>query len=174
MLVSCLRMSRNWRRGGKFSGRIFENGGIENSRSTTTSVIFGSNAASQRCGRSRVVREEAIFIDYQASSTRSVLGLQMHARHDRSSGSASAGTTYSTSPDFTATRHVPQPPARQPASIRIPFASAKSSSDVDSGFHWTVLFDFPKVTRSRFNMLVSLAVGIAVFSFTVAGPKASK
>src|SRR5205814_5676911 len=87
---------------------------------------------------------------------------------------ASAGTTYSTSPDFTATRHVPHPPARQPASIRMPLASAKSNSDAASGFHCSVLLDLPKVTRSLFSMLVSLAVGAGVFSLTVAGPKASK
>src|SRR6267378_867056 len=99
MLVSCLRKSRSCNRGGKFSGRIFEKGGIDKSRSTSASVICGSNAASHRCGRSRVVREEAILIHHQASTSRSVLGLQMQVRHERSSGFASAGTTYSTSPD---------------------------------------------------------------------------
>src|SRR5712671_5462357 len=167
MLVSFLRISRNGSLAGKLSARIFENGGIDNSRSTSASVICGSRAASQRCGRSRVVREEAISIHHQASTSRSVLGLQMQVRHERSSGFASAGTTYSTYPDFTATRQVPHPPARQPASIRMPLASAKSNSDADSGFHCSVLLDLPKVTRSLFSMLVSLAVGAGVFSLTV-------
>ena len=45
----------------------------------------------------------------------------------------------------------------------MPLASAKSSSDEDSGFHCTVLLERPKVTRSLFSMLVSLAVGTGVF-----------
>src|ERR1017187_883603 len=69
MRVSCLRMSRNEARFGKFSGFIFENGGVERSRLTFASDISGSNAASQRCGRSRVVGAAGISTEIvQASS----------------------------------------------------------------------------------------------------------
>src|ERR1041385_4516050 len=109
-----------------------------------------------------------------ASSTKLDFGLQMHVRDEPDSGTAPCGARYSTSPDLTATRHVPQLPARQPASIFTPFSSAKSSSDAHDGFQWCVLFDLPKVTVIFDSIIVSLAATAGAAFFTVAGPNASK
>src|SRR6266850_7389309 len=52
MLVSWRRISRKGVRLGKLSGDILLNGAIASRRSTSASVMAGSKAASQRCGRS--------------------------------------------------------------------------------------------------------------------------
>src|SRR4051812_26638611 len=68
-----------------------------------------------------------------ASSTRLDFGLQMHVKHEPVSALAPCDVRYSTSPDLIATRQVPQFPARQPASIFTPRASAKSSNELRLG-----------------------------------------
>src|SRR6185503_20408391 len=115
-----------------------------------------------------------ISVNVHASSTRFDLGLQMQVRQEPPSALAPASARYSTSPDLTATRHVPQLPARQPASILIPCSSANSSSEAAAGFQCQVFPARPNVTCNRDNITVSLAVGGGVAFFTVAGPNASK
>src|SRR6266545_6355637 len=174
MRVSCLRMSRRESRAGKFSGRILEKGGMDRSRLTSASAISGSNAASQRCGRSNAGGAVGMSVNDHASSTRFDLGLQMQVRHEPPSALAPCSARYFTSPDLIATRHVPQLPARQPASILMPCSSAKSSREAVAGFQWQVLPERLNVTRNLESMAVSLCVGGAVAFFTVAGPNASK
>src|SRR5687768_4140739 len=74
-------------------------------------------------------------------------------------------------PDLIAIAQEPQFPARHPASICNPFASAKSSSDPDPS-HLTTLLERLKVTCSA-AALAATGASAAAF-FTVAGPKASK
>src|SRR5438128_2270564 len=174
MRVSCLRISRKESRAGKFSGRIPKNGGMDRSRLTSASVIFGSNAASQRCGRSKVGGAVGMSVNAHASSTRLDLGLQMQVRHEPPSALAPCSARYSTSPDLIATRHVPQLPARQPASILMPCSSANSSREAVAGFQWQVLPERLNVTSNLESIAVWLSVGDAVAFFTVAGPNASK
>src|SRR2546427_9584216 len=94
----------------------------------------------------------------------------MQVRHEPSSGCASVLVRYSTLPDLMATTHVPQLPARQPASMRMPAASANSRTE-SPGCQSQVLPDLPKVTLTAGPAVT--ATGTAAF-LTVAGPNASK
>src|SRR5438046_900596 len=53
----------------------------------------------------------------------------MQVKQEPSSGWTSVLVRYSTLPDLMATRHDPQLPARQPASMRMPCASASSRTE---------------------------------------------
>src|SRR5216117_2599204 len=98
-------------------------------------------------------------VSAHASSTRFDLGLQMQVRQEPPSAFAPGSARYSTSPDLTATRQVPQLPARQPASILIPCSSANSSKEAVAGFQCHVFAVRLKVIWILDSMAVSLAVG---------------
>src|SRR5262249_16018764 len=121
-----------------------------------------------------LARSTLRFVSH-ASSTTADFGLQMQVRQERSSPGAPWHERYSTSPDFIATRHVPQLPARQPDSILCPFASSSSSTVPQSGLHLSDFPDRPNVTSmATLGEALGAAAVTGVFCLTVAGPNASK
>ena len=72
-----------------------------------------------------------------------------------------------------AVAQVPQLPARQPESMRMPLASANSSNDPAPGVHTSFLPERVNV-RSNPGASAPAAAGAGATFFTEAGPKASK